>query len=291
MTVWILDHLILISLATIAVAVLAVIGVFRYFHYLYRDRSTASAVAGAVVSVIVTVLFSLWLNNLFALKRDRDGRLWALQQQHLARLQRVLHGDRDRLEAVGQQIGSTGHFTDLTADTASVQANEKAIWEYDVMGDDLCVHFREYCRKKQDLRAELRLQDEEFRDTLLAAEERIKESHYSGSRTREISLSILEKCMNNGPGMTLVVMGSSFNYRTWGGGVMGGSGMPPPPDIVSAFRAFQSFKPDRQFISRCESLRQRAVRIGLGAKELSREALVLAEQTTLNGSCEFLRVE
>jgi hypothetical protein len=79
MTGWILDHLILISLLTIGAVLASVIGVFRYFHRLYRDESTRPAIAGAVVNIIFAVIFSLWLNNLFALKRERDGRLWGLR--------------------------------------------------------------------------------------------------------------------------------------------------------------------------------------------------------------------
>lgn len=288
MTGWVLDHLILISLLTIGVVFVAVIAVFRYFHRLYRDESNRPALAGAVVNIIFAVLFSLWLNNLFALKRDRDGRLWSLRQQHLDRLRPVLRTDAQRLRNLADRMATLGYLAAPWGNATSAQQEYESTWSHDVLAAHLVLHFREYYEARENLRLLVVLQDREYRDALAQLEHKFTSSQSQLVRKSELSLSLLERCTGKGPGMILETFGYAYNFTSRGHATTGRGN--PPAEIVATVRAFQSFVPERSLLSLCTSLSSRSDAVRLEAARLSADAALLAEQTVLQGSCEYVRV-
>src|SRR2546425_178418 len=105
----------------------------------------------------------------------------------------------------------------------------------------------------------------------------------------EVSVAVLDKCMGHGSGLRLIVNEGGFNYIAHGGGSVGGSGK-PSQDIVAAFSAFKSFRPSADLLKTCATLAQHADQLATRAQQLSTEAKALAEQTTLEGSCQFVRL-
>ena len=289
MTGWMLDHLVILSLITIAIVFLAAIVVFRTLHRIFPDKSASPTFAGTVVNIILVALCGIWLNNLFALRRDKDARIWSLRQQHLARLQPILRTDADRLDTLAKALRADRYSLNLSdLSPPGVQVREHDFWEPDPMSGDLREHFREYFSAKQRLRAAAHLQDESFWKAASSVEKQIRLPKYP-SRIREISLSILDKCMGKGPGLRLIVQEGSFNYVTKAG-LTGGSGK-PGEDMIAAFSVFKSFKSDPQLLATCHALTQRADSLAAVAERLSNEARVLAEHTTLEGSCPFVTVK
>lgn len=291
MTSWVLEHVVAVSIITILILSLGDIAVFRYIHRLHPDNPTRSALASLVVNIIPAVLISLWLNNLFALRRDLNERIWALRLQHLARLRPVLHKDAQNLEEIAKRAHFEARVTDATQQQAVIQAAATSLWEPDVMSSDLREHFPEYYQEKEKLRAEVEAQDRDFRDVFSLVEPQVRLFGCPAHRTREISLAILQKCLGRGPGVTLHISPGGFSYSSPGGAISTSGNAKPWRDILSAVRAFRSFKPDPELLSRCEGLRQRAEAIQVKANNLSKESTLLAEQNTLKGSCPFVRIE
>jgi hypothetical protein len=289
MTGWILDHLILISLLTIGAVLASVIGIFRYFHRLYREESTRPAIAGAVVNIIFAVLFSLWLNNLFALKRERDARLWGLRQEHLNRLRPVLRTDAQQLRALADRMTALGYLAAPWGDATSAQQEYDHFWSHDVLAAHLLLHFREYYQARENLRMLVVLQDKEYRDALAQIESKFTSSPSSLVRRTELSLSLLERCTGEGPGITLETFKDAFNYRSRGHTVTGRGR--PPRDIVATVRAFQAFQPDPAISGLCSSLSCRSHTITVSARKLSERAALLAEGTNLEGTCKYVRID
>jgi len=288
---FILNHLLLVTFALIVIAIAIAIGVYQHFHRVYPDQTTRPAVASAIVGIVVTVLFSVLLNNLFASKRDRDSRLWTLTQRHIERLSPLLVADSKTFVSIADQLRRRGFFMDLTGKPDQIQAGQKSTWWPDVMSEHLAVHFPDYYKSREALRAELNAHDEEFRKSLLLVEDRITSYDPRGTWKRWISLSVLEKCLGKGPGMTLTVTGTNFSYTTPGGGSGSGSGHQPPRELISGVRAFQAFEPSTELISACERLRQRSDYLESKLRELAQSSLVLAEQTNLHGPCSFVALD
>lgn len=278
---WVLDHVVIVGLVTAVLVSVLVVAVLKYFQ---PPRNPAFA--GPIVSIILTVSFGFGLHYLLTL----EGRFWTLRQQHLERLRPVLATEANTSKWLAEQLRNRGYVMDLTAQPEAIRAGEQSTWAPNVMTGHLREHFGEYYEKREALRAELNLQDEQFRDALLLVENQVRSFDPGRSWKRWISLAVLEKCMDKGPGLTLVVSGDYFSYRTPGGGSGGGSGK-PSREQLSAVRAFQAFKPSAELLPRCRTLRQRAESLESRFKELYREALTLTEETSLKGSCYFLKLD
>jgi hypothetical protein len=89
--------------------------------------------------------------------------------------------------------------------------------------------------------------------------------------------------------MTLETFSDAFNYRSRGHTVTGKG--KPSPDIVATVRAFQAFEPDPAISGLCTSLSSRSYAITVNALKLSDRAGLLAEGTSLEGFCEYIKVD
>ncbi len=293
MNAWILEHLGWVSLGAIFAAPLLVIAVLRLFHRYYPHEPTKSVVAAVVANLIIACPFTVWLNNEFALKRDRDDRQRALRQQHLARLKSIFRIDAEKLERVAAGLSAGGYVMNVDADASSIRAEQDQFWVYDRLDSDLCAHFKTYCDKKQSLRKEVELQDQKFRETLALIEGQIKSQLSSGMK-REVARSVMQRCLDKGQGVTLVLhKGGGLSYSS-GTRTVSVGGRPSKADLapyLALLRTYKAFKPDAEIISRCRALREHGDAITLEARALAAEASSLTEQTNLNGECAFLRVD
>lgn len=294
---WLLQHLIIASAALVVIAVLITLAVFRMIHHVYPHESTRPQFAAALVSLSLTVLFSVFLNNLFATKRERDTRYWSLQDQHFTQLKATLRTESEKLQALAKQIEEQGHVASVTLDVGFASADPGTLLWPDVMSPDLRNHFPAYERTKHELLDEVNIQDREFKDLLAAIQTRLKPPVSSPYWRDIISVSVVEQCIGHGNGITLSVSANGYSFDTFGGGGSNSGGGPnpprPSPDQVAAYGAYKSLRvhPIPEMVSHCTALKTRAQNIADKARSLSTEALLLAQGTALTGSCEFVNVD
>src|SRR5438132_1508255 len=94
---WILDHLRLATALTFLTAIILMLGILLVLTRHYPHEATRAQFGTAMVSVIVTILFSVMLNHLYATRRDRDNRLRTIRDQHYAQLKPVLRIESSKL--------------------------------------------------------------------------------------------------------------------------------------------------------------------------------------------------
>ncbi len=294
---WLVHHLIVTSVNVVIIAVLLTLAVFRLIHHVYPHEGTRAQFATALVSLSVTVLFSVFLNNLFAAKRERDGRYWALRDQHFAQLKVILRTESEKLQALAKQIEEQGHVGPITKDVGFASADPKTLLWPDVISSDLGNHFPQYEHRKRMLSEEINAQDEEFLNLSSAIQAQLKPPVASPYWKDTISVSTVEECIGHGNGTILTVTENGYSFGTWGGSVGGsGGGANPPrpaPDQVAAYEAYKSLRahPVPEMVTHCKNLNTRAHNIADQAKSLSKEALLLAQGTALTGNCEFVNVD
>jgi hypothetical protein len=100
----------LVSIATVIVALSFGVFIVWFFHKIFPEKPSTTAMASSVTSLIFIVLIGYGLNNLFGLKRDRDSRVFGLQQQHLSQLRPVLKLESDRLQDIAEIYWLGGSF-------------------------------------------------------------------------------------------------------------------------------------------------------------------------------------
>jgi len=247
-----IEHLLLVSVAVLVVATFCALTIFRVFAKGYRHQETRYQVEGAVVSLIIAVLFSVLLNNLFALKRDRDARIRTLRDQHYAQLRPVLRTEAVKLQYIAEQMNKQRYITDVNKNSGEVHAEISDLLWPDVISSDLSHHFPEYETGKRQLMADIDAHEQKFRDALSV--QLVKPHHLEAKWKQIVPFSILEHCLGRGEGMKVV-----------------------------------PFKPTAEFTSYCTNLKRSAENIEARAETLSRSALVLSEGTVLQGSCGFIR--
>jgi len=281
---WALDNATLVSIVVIIIVVIVAV----ILHGVLQEKWATLG-----VSILITVLIGLWLNHFLAVSRERDQRRWTLRQEHLVRLRPVLRADSEKLSEVARRIHVEGHVTDTNRDKASYEAELSLLFSPDILSRDVRNHYPEYSQGKERLRKEVAEQEEEFRETIVLVAKRLSLPRVAENRRLGVVLSLLEKCLEKGPGMTLTRSSSGYAYSFRGGSAsVGGSPpQPVPDDILAAFEAFKSFRPESEVTAHCENLKRRAASISENAKKLSAEALTLVERTTLSGTCEYTRLE
>lgn len=283
---WTLDHLLLATAFTLVTALVLVLCIFLGLTRVYPHEATRAQFGAAMASLVITVLFSVMLNNWYAAKRDRDNRLRNLRDQHYAQLKPVLRIESSKLAEVAETIGRQAHMNRVNR-YEGVETNLSAMLWPDVISRDLGHHFPDYDKSKHALLSQIEVQDQEFRETVALAEKEIKPTRGADPYWRGVdAMSYVEKCVGRGNGLTLRVTEGGFSFEYWGAS-LGGSGR-PSPDQVAAFRAFESLKPTANVTSHCSSLKNRAEAIRNSAGELSKEAQLLSESTILRGTCEFM---
>ena len=283
---WTLDHLLLVTVATVLFAIVLALCIFLLLTRHYPHEATRASFGTAVVSVVVTVLFGVALNNLYALKRDRDGRLRNLRDQHYSQLKPVLRIESSKLTDIADMMAKQAHINRVNGYEGTEIDVPAMLWP-DVMSRDLWQHFPDYDQAKHVLLSQIDAQDQEFRDTVVLAEQDIKPTARLDAYWRRINaMSYVEKCVGRGNGVKLVVQQGGYNFEYWGVS-SGGSGQ-PSLDEIAAFRAFESMKPSATVTSHCDRLKKRADTILNDARELSKQAQLFSESTILKGNCEFM---
>ncbi len=219
-------------------------------------------------------------------------RLAEVRQAHLRQLQPVLRTDAEKLSEIGRRIRAEGRVTDIHKDRSDNAAELKALFVSDrVLSGDLQNHYSEYARAKERLRRNVSDQEEEFHKATVLVMGNLSLPPAAEHRRQEVALSVLEKCLEKGPGMTLTMRPDGYQY-TARGRLRGYDGTTVvAEDERAAFEAFTSFLPDAEVAAHCQSLKKRAVGIAANAKKLSTDAIGLAEGTTLPGECKYTKLE
>ena len=142
---WVLDHLVLLTVAFAS----AIIGLAGLGFYLTMTRWTRRARAAHVLNVSTVLaagaILSVTLNQMWAVRRDADGRIWAARVQHLQRLHALLQAEGAALDDLAHGLRERRYFT-LVANDA-----RKAVWHDEVLSPDVVNHFPEYFHEREDL--------------------------------------------------------------------------------------------------------------------------------------------
>lgn len=221
-----------------------------------------------------------------------EQRLADVRQAHLRQLQPVLRTDAEKLSEIGRRIRADGRVTDIRKNRSDNAVELKSLFVSDrVLSGDLQNHYAEYARAKERLRKNVSDQEEEFHKTTLLVMGELSLPPGAEHRRQEVALSVLEKCLEKGPGMTLTMRPDGYQY-TARGRLRGYDGTAiVAEDERAAFDAFTSFWPDADVAAHCESLKKRAAGISANATKLSTTALGLAQGTTLPGECTYTKRE
>jgi hypothetical protein len=221
--------------------------------------------------------------------RERERRRHALLQSHLERLRPVLRADADALKEVAQRTEMTGAPLLSQAHNPGSSRNEmEARFAPDPLSSDVKNHYPTFADNKARLRRDVEDQDDEYAGLVSRVVKQIALPPAHPYRDN-VARAFVWKCLGLGPGMTLTTDDKSHSYSWLGGS--GNGGGPAPPQLVEAFQAFTSFRPDSKVEGHCASLRTRGAKIVDDAEKLSAEARMLAEETTLSGDCKYTRLD
>lgn len=274
------------------VAVALVVSVVRIVHWVFPESPSRTPMATAFVSIIVAAIFGVALNNLFAMRRDRDSRDWNVRQQHLVQLRPVLKSESDRLASLAGEIRSQGF---LHGEHGGMRTSESELSTYmdpDVMSFDLANHYSDYAESKNKLIASLLNHDRKFDQAVRTAQEELGIHDISWFTAQTLATSYVAHCAGRGPGSTLHVApdGRGFTFFAILSQSTGGSEQ-IAPDLLNAYRRYSVFRPTAALKETCQSLGKSADDIQNTAADLSKTALLLEQETTLKGSCRFLRLD
>src|SRR3989441_842792 len=221
-----------------------------------------------------------------------EQRLAEVRQAHLRQLQPVLRTDAEKLSEIGRRIRAEGRVTDIHKDRSDNAVELKSLFVSDrVLSGDLQNHYAEYSRAKERLRRNVSDQEEEFRKASFLVMGRLSLPPGAEHRRQEVAWSLLEKCLEKGPGMTLTMRPGGYQYTARGRSRGYDDTTVVAEDERAAFEAFTSFLPDADVAAHCESLKNRAAGISANAKKLSTNAIGLAQGTTLPGECTYTKRE
>ena len=221
-----------------------------------------------------------------------EQRLAEVRQAHLRQLQPVLRTDAEKLSEIARRIRAEGRVTDVHKDRSDNSVELKSLFVSDrVLSGDLQNHYAEYSRAKERLRKNVSDQEEEFRKATVLVMGELSLPPGAEHRRQEVALSFLEKCLEKGPGMTLTMRPDGYQYTARGRSRRYAGTMIVAEDERAAFETFTSFLADADVAAHCESLKKRAAGISANAKQLSTNAIGLAQGTTLPGECKYTKRE
>ena len=221
-----------------------------------------------------------------------EQRFAEIRQAHLRQLQPVLRTDAEKLSEIGRRIRAEGRVTDVHKDRSDNAVELKSLFVSDrVLSGDLQNHYAEYSRAKERLRRNVSDHEEEFRKATFLVMGRLSLPPGAEHRRQEVAWSLLEKCLEKGPGMTLTMRPDGYQYTARGRSRGYEGTTVVAEDERAAFEAFTSFLPDVDVAAHCESLKKRAAAISENAKKLSTDAIGLVQGTTLPGECKYTERE
>ncbi len=248
--------------------------------------------ASSVTSLIFIVLIGYGLNNLFGLKRDRDSRVFGLQQQHLSQLRPVLKLESDRLQDIAKQFQTNGLLVSNEIPITNRDVIEKQ-FEPDVMSSDLANHYRAYVSAKQTLIDKIVSYDKDFEDAIVLTEREARFSDISWFTKRNLAITFLQQCsgINSGFVLTSNPGGYSFSHFGSSQGMSGPAPVTVPADLLGAYGKYKRFRPSPELQNQCNGLRESSRHIAISIDDLSRQALLLAQKMTLQGECDFIKLD
>jgi hypothetical protein len=224
---WAIQHLLVVTAIAVSLAISLVLVIFLGLNRHYKHDATRSQVGSGMVSVVITVLFSVILSNLFAVKRDSDNRSRVLRDQHYAQLKPVLRTEADKLRDLAVNIKRQAHIDLVNSYETSREDTREMLWP-DVLSSDLGHHFPSYEQSKQKLVSDIEAQDNDFRQAMIVARKRTPVDQELNAYWREVAaMSFLEFCLDRGSGVVLIVNDSGFSFGYWGASGSN-SGNPPP---------------------------------------------------------------
>lgn len=285
--IWLLNHLMWVTLLAIVIALFVAVFVVWILHRIFHDIPFITPVSMVVVNVLLAVLVGVLLNNLWGMKRDRDGRLWNLQQQHLGRLRVTLKAEADGLKAVATAFQKEGYITDVHGMVLEPQPI-LTLTSSDVLSSDLENHYPDYVFAKRDLARKVANHDKDFAQVAALAGRELNVRATSWFNADTVALTFVEQNLGKGPGLILQRSATGFTLTYFGANV--GTSQSPEPGLISVSRRYDSFRPTDALVSRLKELRQSSDGIEQSAKQLSDEALLLEEQTRLPGKCAFVQM-
>ena len=285
---WFLDHVYLAALIVISLAV-----VLSWLAHRWDQQHPGKSQFTAIgVQLTIAVLITFFLNNMWGAARDREERKWTVRQNHLVQLQPALRADGEKLSIVANRAAKVGRITDFNGGTAMNISELESLFTPHILTLDLANHYPEYWEDKQQLLKEIQRQDADFRATVARVSMALRLPSNAENRRVDVGRAYLEKCLGKGPGFTVEISRTSYNYTFPGGGAGGnlGVGIPLPVDLNSAYESFQSFSPDAETLEHCEALTKGAAHISEKAENLSLKAKLFAEHTSLTGDCEYTKL-
>src|SRR5256712_4974435 len=197
-------------------------------------------------------------------------RLAEVRQAHLRQLQPVLRKDAEKLSEIARRLRAAGRVTDIHKDRSDNTVEWKSLFVSDrVLSVDLQNHYSEYARAKERLRRNVSDQEEEFHKATILVMGKLSLPPSAEHRRPEIASSLLEKCLEKGPGMTLTVRPDGYQYTARGRSRGYDGTTIVADDERPAFEAFTPFVPDADVAAHCESLKKRAPGRSATAKKLS----------------------
>ena len=289
---FLIQHLALTTLGMVLAGTILVLLVVWFVHGLVPEHPSRTPMAAGLVAIIVTVIFSVALNNLYALKRDQDTREWNMRQQHLSQLRPVLKQESDQLAGLADSFQQRGFLEGEHGGVRTKASELVPFLEPNVMSFDLANHFPEYTASKKKLEAAIVSSASNFLSAVSEAQQGIGIHDISWFSAQRLAVTYVGACMGRGAGFTLQVnphgQGYSMSYY---GASIGSSAGSPSPDLVYAYQRYRAFKPSKSLRDACDSLRASADAIESQGRELSRQALLVAQETNLRGDCPFVRTD
>ena len=251
---WPLEHLIAATiLAAAIILALACAGLYVSVKHL-GGHALAGHVITLTISLAIAVIFAITLNQLWTARQDVDRRAWAARAQHLQRLQQLLRSESESLNALARNLREGRYFT-LVANDA-----RKAIWQDDVLSNDVERHFPEYFREREQLILRIREHDSEFHRIRQLVSASLHLTETTEPYRSELVAALVKKCGGAGAAIALArdAMREYEHYLC-------------PPDLSGA----------------SESLLDRAEDLADAASAISEAARRYAEEMVLHGSCTY----
>jgi hypothetical protein len=259
--VWSFEHpLFLTVVAAVAIVTLAC-GGFYLSVTRFRGHRVAVQVAAVTVTVAVSIVLSVALNQLWAARRDSEQRVWTARSQHLQQLQLLLRAESASLNGIAQALRQGRYFA-LVADDA-----RQAVWQDDTLTADVERHFPEYFRERERLIRRILEHDSERGQIRQIVSATLQLTDAAERYRSDLVPALVNKCGGAAPGRSL-----------------GSQDQLPVHDAV---RAYEQYRCTSDLARLCQSLLDRAADLADAALVASEAARHYAEQTVLHGSCTY----
>jgi HJR/Mrr/RecB family endonuclease len=284
---WLAQHIVLSTSTIVALGILSIVLTLRFVPKLVGERMAGPA-SSITFSLVIGILFSVFLNNIYAVKRDLENRIWSAMQKHLEQIRPVLKADADDFERLSKKIYKDGSFTEPFATEREFKDSYGQIWkDNNPLASDLDSHFQDYAKERSEVRTELSRLDNDEKIPFEEVDNELKsEMTFQGSRT-QVAFTILQNMLGFSPIVKLDTVGNSYSYvlGNYGGNSGGG---PAPSEYVENIQVYKSFRITATQIKKAEVLRKRSDKLAERMHNLGIWARRLSENGFLSGQCVYL---